>query len=145
MKISDVMSRDIEVASPTDTIQSVAQKMAQLDVGALPVCDGRKIQGMITDRDIAVRGVAQGVGSDSPVSQIMTGDLEYVLAGDDLDRAADKMASNQIRRLPVVDENKELVGIISLGDLAKEHQDKIVGRTLEDISQPGGQGNQTQG
>jgi CBS domain-containing protein len=145
MKISEVMSRDIEVASPNDTIQSVAQKMAQLDVGALPVCDGRKIQGMVTDRDIAVRGVAQGVGTDSPISQIMTGNLEYVMASDDLDRAADKMASNQIRRLPVIDENKDLVGIISLGDLAKEHQDRIVGRTLEDISQPGGQGNQTQG
>jgi CBS domain-containing protein len=145
MKISDVMSRDIEVASPNDSIQSVAQKMAQLDVGALPVCDGRKIQGMVTDRDIAVRGVAQGLGSESPISQIMTGNLEYVMATDDLDRAADKMSSNQIRRLPVVDENKELVGIISLGDLAKAHPEQAVGSTLEDISQPGGQGNQTQG
>jgi CBS domain-containing protein len=145
MKIADVMSRDIEVASPTDTIQSVAQRMAELDVGALPVCDGRRIQGMVTDRDITVRGVAQGMGSDSPISQIMTGNLEYVMADDDLDRAADKMASNQVRRLPVVDENKELVGMISLGDLAKEHQEQIVGRTLEDISRPGGQGNQTQG
>ncbi len=136
MKISEVMSRDIEVASPQDSIQSVAQKMAQLDVGALPVCDGRKIQGMVTDRDIAVRGVAQGVGSDSPISQIMTGNLEYVMANDDLDRAADKMADSQIRRLPVVDQDQQLVGIISLGDLSREHKEKVVGRTLEEISEP---------
>ena len=143
MKIADVMSRDVQTASPDDTIQSVAQKMASLDVGALPVCDGRRIQGMVTDRDIAVRGVAQGLDNTAPISRIMTGNLEYVMATDDLDRAADKMADHQVRRLPVVDENKDLVGIISLGDLAQEHRAKIVGRTLEDISEPGGQGNQT--
>ena len=143
MKIADVMSRDVEVARPTDTIQSVAQKMAQLDVGALPVCDGMKIQGMVTDRDITVRAVAQGVSPDQPISQVMTGNLEYVMASDDLDRAADKMADHQVRRLPVVDENKDLVGIISLGDLAQEHKAKIIGRTLEEISEPGGRGNQT--
>jgi CBS domain-containing protein len=143
MKIADVMSRDVQTASPDDTIQSVAQKMASLDVGALPVCDGRRIQGMVTDRDIAVRGVAQGLDNNAPVSRIMTGDLEYVMATDDLDRAADKMADHQVRRLPVVDENKDLVGIISLGDLAQEHRAKIVGRTLEEISEPGGRGNQT--
>jgi len=143
MKIADVMTRDVEVANPNDTIQSVAQKMAQFDVGALPVCDGRRIQGMVTDRDIAVRAVAQGLSSDTPISQIMTGNLEYVLASDDLDRAADKMADSQIRRLPVVDENKDLVGIIAMGDLAQEHKAKIIGRTLEEISEPGGQGRTT--
>ncbi|MBW3559387.1 MAG: CBS domain-containing protein [Proteobacteria bacterium] len=143
MKIADVMSRDVQIANPNDSIQSVAQKMAELDVGALPVCDGRRIQGMVTDRDIAVRGVAQGLENSAPISRIMTGNLEYVLASDDLNRAADKMADHQIRRLPVVDENKDLVGIISLGDLAQEHRAKIVGRTLEEISEPGGSGNQT--
>lgn len=143
MKIADVMSRDVEVARPTDSIQSVAQKMAQLDVGALPVCDGRRIQGMVTDRDITVRAVAQGLSADQPISQVMTGNLEYVMASDDLDRAADKMADHQVRRLPVVDENKDLVGIIALGDLAQEHKAKVIGRTLEEISEPGGRGNQT--
>lgn len=138
MKISDVMSRDIEIASPTDSIRSVAQKMASNDVGAVPVCDGRRIQGMVTDRDITIRAVAQGLSPDSPISQVMTGNLEYVMASDDLDRAADKMADHQIRRLPVVDENKDLVGIISLGDLAQEHKAKIIGRTLEEISERGG-------
>ncbi len=137
MKISEVMTRDVEVASPNDTIQSVAQKMAQMDVGALPVCDGRRIQGMVTDRDIAIRGVAQGVSPDTPISQVMTGNLEYVMADDDLDRAADKMADHQIRRLPVLDSDQQLVGIVSLGDLAQEHKEKVIGRTLEEISQPG--------
>jgi CBS domain-containing protein len=142
MKVADVMTRDVEVANPNDSIQSVAQRMGELDIGVLPVCDGRRIQGMVTDRDIAVRGVAQGLDSNAPVSRIMTGNLEYVLATDDLDRAADKMADHQIRRLPVVDENKDLVGILSLGDLAQEHKAKIVGRTLEEISEPGGRHSQ---
>ena len=137
MKISEVMTRDVEVARPNDSIQSVAQQMAQLDVGAVPVCDGRRLQGMVTDRDITVRAVAQGLSLDAPVSQVMTGNLEYLNADDDLDRAADKMADSQIRRLPVVDDNQQLVGIISLGDLAREHKEKVIGRTLEEISEPG--------
>ena len=143
MKIADVMSRDVQVARPNDTIQSVAQKMAELDVGALPVCDGARIQGMVTDRDITIRAVAQGVSTDQPISQVMTGNLEYVMASDDLDRAAEKMADHQVRRLPVVDENKDLVGIIALGDLAQEHKAKVIGRTLEEISEPGGRGRTT--
>lgn len=137
MKISDVMTPDVEVARPTDTIRSVAQKMAQMDIGSVPVCDGRRLQGMVTDRDITIRAVAQGLSGDTPISQVMTGDLEYVMADDDLDRAADKMADGQIRRLPVVDADKQLVGIISLGDLAQDHKAKAVGQALEDISQPG--------
>ena len=138
MKISEVMTRDVEVARPGDTIQSVAQRMAQLDVGAVPVCDGRRLQGMVTDRDITIRAVAQGLSLESPVSQVMTGDLEYLYADDDLDRAAEKMADSQIRRLPVMDRDQQLVGIVSLGDLAREHKEKVMGRTLEEISEPGG-------
>ncbi len=136
MKISEVMTRDVQVARPDDTIQSVAQTMAQSDVGAVPVCDGQKLQGMVTDRDITIRAVAQGLGSDAPIRQVMTGNLEYLYADDDLDHAADKMASSQIRRLPVVDQDQQLVGIISLGDLSREHKEKVVGRTLEEISEP---------
>ncbi len=138
MKIREVMTRDVEAASPNDSILSVAQTMARLDVGVLPVCEGRQIQGMVTDRDITVRAVAQGISPDSPISQVMTGNLEFVMADDDLDRAADKMADHQVRRLPVVDENRQLIGIISLGDLSQEHKAKAVGQTLEDISQPSG-------
>ncbi len=138
MKIREVMTRDVEAASPNDSILSVAQTMARLDVGVLPVCEGRQIQGMVTDRDITVRAVAQGISPDSPISQVMTGDLEYLYADDDLDRAADKMADSQIRRLPVIDQEQRLVGIVSLGDLAREHKEKVMGRTLEEISEPGG-------
>ena len=137
MKVREVMTSDVQLASPNDTIQTVAQQMAQLDVGVMPIGEGRRLQGMVTDRDIAVRGVAQGISPDTPISQVMTGNLEYVMADDDLDRAADKMADHQIRRLPVVDSNNELVGIISLGDLAQEHKAKVIGRTLEEISEPG--------
>jgi CBS domain-containing protein len=136
MKVREVMSRDVQVARPDDSLRSVAQTMAQADIGALPVCDGQRLQGMVTDRDIAIRGVAQGLNADTPVRQVMTGNLEFLYAEDDLDRAADKMASSQIRRLPVVDESQQLVGIISLGDLSREHKEKVVGRTLEDISEP---------
>ena len=138
MKVSEVMSTNVEVVRPTDTIQSVARTMADMDVGSVPVCDGQRLQGMVTDRDIAVRGVAQGLSGDTPITQVMTGNLEFIYADDDLDRAADKMADAKIRRLPVVDQNDQLVGIVSLGDLSREHKEKIVGRTLEDISAPGG-------
>ena len=136
MKVSEVMSRDVQVARPDDSLRSVAQTMAQADIGALPICDGQRLQGMVTDRDIAIRGVAQGLNADAPVRQVMTGNLEYLYADDDLDRAADKMASSQVRRLPVVDQSQQLVGILSLGDLSREHKEKVVGRTLEDISEP---------
>jgi CBS domain-containing protein len=138
MKVSEVMSRNVEVVRPTDTLQTVAQTMAQSDVGAVPVCDGQRLQGMVTDRDLAVRGVAQGLPSNAPVSQVMTGDLAYIYADDDLDRAADKMADSKVRRLPVIDQQQHLVGIVSLGDLSREHKEKVVGRTLEEIAEPGG-------
>ena len=135
MKVRDVMTSSVQLASPNDTLQSVAQQMAQLDVGAMPVGEGRRVQGMVTDRDIAVRGVAQGLGAGTPVSQVMTGNLEYVMADDDLDQAHDKMSAAQVRRLPVLDQNQELVGILALGDLAREDSARETGATLEQISE----------
>ena len=134
MKVREVMTSDVQVARPTDTIQNVAQQMAQLDVGSMPVCDGRRIQGMVTDRDITVRAVAQGLQADTPVTQVMTGNLEYVMADDDLDQAHDKMSAAHVRRLPVVDQNQELVGIVAMADLARQDSDKEVGATVEEIS-----------
>ena len=138
MKVSEVMSRDVQVVRPTDTIQTVAQAMAQMDIGAVPVCDGQTLRGMVTDRDITIRAVAEGMTADAPVSRVMTGNLEYIRADDDLDRAADMMADAKVRRLPVIDDEQHLVGIVSLGDLSREHREKVVGRTLEEISTPGG-------
>ena len=133
MKVREVMTSDVQLASPNDTIQTVAPQMAQLDVGVMPIGEGRRLQGMVTDRDIAVRGVAQGLDGSTPISQVMTGNLEYVLADDDVDQAHDKMSAAQVRRLPVLDQNQELVGIVALGDLARD-DDREAGATLEEIS-----------
>jgi CBS domain-containing protein len=136
MKISDIMSSDVEVARPDDSIQTVAQRMADLDVGSLPVCDGQRILGMVTDRDITIRATARGLASDTSVTQVMTADVEYAFEDDDLQEVADKMAKAQIRRLPIVDRDKNLVGILAIADIAREDKDKRVGETVEKISQP---------
>ena len=133
MKISDVMTREVQVARPDDTIQAVAERMASGDFGFMPVCDGRKIQGVITDRDLAVRAVAQGLAGDTPVSQIMSSDLQWRTEDEDAKDVLDCMAKQQIRRLPIVNAEKELVGVVSLGDLAQRKY-KAAGEALESIS-----------
>jgi CBS domain-containing protein len=136
MKVSEVMSRDVQVARTGDTIQSAARRMAEIDAGSLPVTDGESLRGMVTDRDIAIRAVGEGRSFDTPVGDVMTAKVEYCLEDDDLDAAADKMAQLQIRRLPVLDRAQRLVGILALGDIAGQAKDKTTGQTLEDISQP---------
>ena len=138
MKISEIMSRDVKVASPETSLRDAAEEMARIGAGALPVCDGAQLLGMVTDRDIVVRGLAKGLGPDSSVTQVMTQGVEYCFEDDDLTEVADKMASSQIRRIPVVDRDKNLVGIVSLGDLAREAKPATSGEALEEISQPGG-------
>jgi CBS domain-containing protein len=136
MKISDIMTSDVTVARPGDTVQAVARNMADLDVGSLPVCDGTRLLGMVTDRDITVRATARGLGADTPVTEVMTADVEYAFADDDLKEVADKMSSKQIRRLPIVDADKRLIGIVAIADIAREDKDKRVGDTVEQISRP---------
>ena len=138
MKISDIMSRDVQVARPEDTLRDAAETMARIDAGSLPVCDGRRLLGIVTDRDIVVRGLAKGLGPDSSVTQVMTQGVEYCFEDDDLTEVADKMAASQIRRIPVVDRDKNLVGIVSLGDVAREARPAESGDVLEEVSQPGG-------
>jgi CBS domain-containing protein len=138
MKISDIMSRDVTVASPETSLQGAAEEMARIGAGALPVCDGTTLLGMITDRDIVVRGLAKGLGPETSVTQVMTQGVEYCFEDDDLTDVADKMASSQIRRVPVVNRDKKLVGIVSLGDLAREAKPQTSGEALEEISQPNG-------
>lgn len=135
MKVSEIMSRDVQVARPNESIQSVARRMKEIDAGSLPVCDGQTIRGMVTDRDIAIRAVAEGRSFDTPVSEIMTEGVEYLFEDDDAGQAADRMAEAQVRRLPVVDRDKRLVGILALGDIAGRVRDKTAGQTLEEISQ----------
>ena len=137
MKVKDAMTVEPEVARPSDSIQQVARRMSELDTGVMPVCDGTKVQGVITDRDIVLRVVAEGGDPSAPVSQFMTEGVEYAYEDDDLEKVAKRMGDAQIRRMIVVNSDKDLVGIISLGDLAREGKAKVIGKTLEDISEPG--------
>lgn len=136
MKVSEIMSRDVQVARPDDSIQAAARRLAEIDAGSLPVCDGETLKGMITDRDITVRAVAEGRSFETKVSDVMTPGVEYCFEDDDLDEAADKMAEGQIRRLPVLDRDKRLVGILAIGDLTGRVKDRTAGQTLEEISEP---------
>ncbi|MCI0705054.1 MAG: CBS domain-containing protein [Planctomycetia bacterium] len=139
MKITDVMTQDAVCIRPDATIQEAAGQMKKLDVGALPVCDNDRLAGMITDRDITIRSVAEGHDPRSDrVRDVMTPELVYVFEDQDANEAARLMRQKQIRRLPVLNREKRLVGIISLGDLAVETQnEQLAGATLEAISEPG--------
>ena len=138
MQLRDVMSRDVEVVEPEATLLQAAEKMRALNVGALPVCAGEDLVGIITDRDIVVRGLAVGKDAKTaPVSEVMTQRIEWLLDSCEVHEAADLMERKQIRRIAVLDENNKLVGIIALGDLALESQDrKLKGEILEKVSEP---------
>src|SRR6185295_4755577 len=124
MQIKDVMTRGVEVVRPDETLQQAARKMKSIDVGPLPGCDGERLVGMITDRDIIVRATAEGRDpKTTPVKEAMTPGVVYVFEDQDIEEAALLMRQRQIRRLVVLDNNKRLVGILSLGDLAEDSGD----------------------
>jgi CBS domain-containing protein len=145
MKVSKVMTRDVRLIEPSQTIREAAQLMAELDTGIIPVREGDRLVGMITDRDITVRGVAQGRGPDTSVREVMTDDVKYCFEDDDTNEVARNMADIQVRRLPVLDRDKRLVGIISLGDMAITEGASQAGDAVAGISQPGGEHSQTGG
>src|SRR5437870_4619814 len=119
MRVKDVMTRNVECASPDDSLQTAAQKMRDLDVGPLPVCEDDRLVGMVTDRDITLRGTAEGRDPKAAkVRQVMTPELVFCYEDQDVRDAADAMAAQQIRRLVVLNRDDRLVGIVSLGDLA---------------------------
>jgi CBS domain-containing protein len=134
MKIRDVMSKDVQVARPGDTLQEVASRMAAGDFGFMPVAEGDTLIGTITDRDITVRAVAQGAACSAPVVEYISRDPHTAHADDDLKTVLDAMGTKQIRRLPVLDKDNRLVGVVSLGDLSTRVKEKYAGETLEDIS-----------
>ena len=136
MKVRDVMSTDVQVARPGDSLQEVATRMSSGDFGFMPVADGDQLIGTITDRDIAVRAVAGGAACTSPVVEYITRDAQTAYAEDDLKTVLDAMGNKQIRRLPVLDKNERLVGVVSLGDLSTRVKEKYAGEALEDISRP---------
>ena len=143
MKVREVMSRDVRVTNPDESIREAATLMLEIDAGALPVADNERLVGMITDRDIAVRAVAEGKSPDTPVEEVMSHEILYCFDDQDLEDVARNMGKIQVRRLPVVDRDKRLVGIVSLGDLARNEEPTTVGRAVERVSEPGGKHSQT--
>ncbi len=136
MKVTDIMTTDIQTCAPEATLQEVASKMQELDVGSIPISDGKKLHGIVTDRDIVTRGIAAQISLDAPVSQILSSDMITGTKDMDVEQAASVMAQNQIRRLPIV-ENDQVVGMVSLGDVAvKDPSNENAGIALEDISEP---------
>jgi CBS domain-containing protein len=139
MKVSEVMTRDVATVRSDQPVQDAASFMLRADAGSIPVVEGERLLGMITDRDIAVRGVAKGYGPDTPVRDLMTNDIVCARIDEDVEEVANKMSEAQVRRLPVVDEQERLCGIVSLGDLAREADPDTAEQALEGVAQPGGQ------
>jgi CBS domain-containing protein len=143
MRVGDCMTRDVRIAGPDETIRQAALAMAECDAGILPVGENDRLVGMVTDRDIAVRGVAEGRGPDAKVRDVMSAEVKYCFEDDPVEEVLHNMAELQIRRLPVVNREKRLVGIISLGDLATNGETTASGQALGGIARPGGQHSQT--
>jgi CBS domain-containing protein len=135
--ISDIMTRDVRSVSPQETVMRAAQIMDELNVGSLPVCDGSKLIGMVTDRDITVRATAAGMAPDQAhVNDVMSQQVRWCFENQPVDEVMDQMSDSQIRRVPVLDhDSHQLIGIVSLGDLATKHSAEV-DRTLENISEP---------
>ena len=138
MLVKDVMTPEVQVISPHATIKEVAALMKDLDVGPVPVCDGKQLLGIITDRDLAIRAIADGADPTTTRARaVMSTDVITVFADQDVREAADLMQQHQVRRLLVLDRDRQLAGIVSLGDLAVDGgDDRLSGKTLEEISEP---------
>jgi len=139
MQVNEVMTRGVECTRPDASLQEAARKMRQLDVGSLPICGANeRLVGMLTDRDITVRAVADGRNpTEARVQDIMTPDVTYCFEDQDVSEAARLMEEKQIRRLVVLNRDKRLVGIVSLGDLAvKSGDEELCGTALEQVSEP---------
>lgn len=137
MKIRDCMTLDVQIAKPTDTIQNAAAMMVEIDAGAIPVGEKGRLVGMITDRDIAIRAVALGHGPEAKIADVMSHDIKYCYEDEDTDHVLENMGDIQLRRLPVLDREKRLVGIVSIGDLALTGARAKTGQALGEISRPG--------
>jgi CBS domain-containing protein len=136
--VHDVMTREVQVVHPDDTLDKAAERMKSLNVGPLPVCDGDRLHGMITDRDITVRAVSAGKDPQrTPVRDVMTDHVVTVFEDEDVRHAAKLMEEHQIRRLVVLNRDKRLAGVVSLGDLAVDGgNDRLSGQVLEQVSEP---------
>lgn len=144
MKISDAMSRDVRVITPDQSIAEAAQIMAEIDAGSLPVGENDRLVGMLTDRDIAIRGVARKCSPDTKVRDLMTTDVKYCFDDETIEHVAENMGDVQVRRLPVVNREKRLVGIVSIGDIGSLKPGRA-GDALKKVAAPGGQHSQSMG
>jgi len=142
MRVANCMTRNVQIADPNQTIREAARSMASLDAGILPVGENDRLVGMITDRDIAIRGVAEGKGPDAKVREVMSAEVKYCFDDDEIGDVLRNMSELQVRRLPVLNRDKRLVGIISIGDLATNGETVEAGKALGEISQHGGQHSQ---
>ena len=138
MRVSEAMTREVRVATPGQSIRDVAKIMAEIDAGSMPVGENDRLVGMITDRDIAIRAVALGKGPDTPVREVMSTErVLYCFEDEDLNHVAKNMGSEQVRRLPVVNKDKRLVGIVSIGNIA-QHEGKSAEKAVRGVTKPGG-------
>jgi CBS domain-containing protein len=142
MRVSDAMTTAVRIAKPQQSICEAAQMMAEMDAGVLPVGDGDRLVGMLTDRDIAIRAVALGKSPQTLVQDIMSKEVLYCFADEDLDDVVQNMADVKVRRMPVLNREKRMVGILSLGDVALVDDPDVTGEALSEISEPGGQHSQ---
>lgn len=138
MRVSEAMTRDVRLCTPGQTIREAAKAMADIDAGAMPVGENDRLIGMVTDRDIAIRAVAQGKGPDTPVREVMSEHVHYCYDDQEIDDVAQNMGDIRVRRLPVVNRDKRLVGILSLGDVARTEGGETVGDAVVGVSQRGG-------
>jgi CBS domain-containing protein len=138
MRVSEAMTREVRVASPGQSIRDVAKIMDEINAGAMPVGDNDRLVGMITDRDIAIRAVALGKGPDTPVREVMSNEqVLYCYDDEELEHVAKNMSQQQVRRLPVVDREKRLVGIVSLGNIAQSEA-RAASKVVKGVTKPGG-------
>lgn len=138
MELRDIMTRDVEIVATGASLKDAATKMRKLDVGIIPVCDGDRLRGMLSDRDITIRATADGRDpTKTKVGEIMSTEIAYCLEDQEVEEAVSLMEARQIRRLPILDREKRLVGIVSLGDIAVHTGDRdLAGETLQEISEP---------
>jgi CBS domain-containing protein len=142
MQVHNAMTQIVEMTSPDETIRDAARKMASVDAGLLPVASSDRLVGVISDRDIAIRAVAAGLPPTTKVADIMSNEVKYCFEDEELEDVARNMADIQVRRLPVMNRQKRLVGIIALGDMATIDGARSAGLALSGISEPGGLHNQ---
>jgi CBS domain-containing protein len=136
MRVAEAMTRDVRVTNPDQSIIEAAKMMADCDCGVLPVGENDRLVGMITDRDIVIRALAQGKSGDTKIREVMSEDVKYCFEEDDLDDVAQNMGDLQVRRLPVVSQDKRLVGIVTIGDIANSDETEAAAEALAGVSEP---------